>query len=75
MWRHRRNLLLAAATGITVLSGWALAYLPMTEARQRGEASTEGVGFGLYQNERCDVLHAGDGFGHEEDDTDEVALI
>jgi hypothetical protein len=47
----------------------------MTEARQRGEASTEGVGFGLYQNERCDVLHAGDGFGHEEDDTDEEALI
>jgi hypothetical protein len=44
-------LLLAAAMGITVLSGWALAYLPVTEARQRGEASTERVGFELYQNE------------------------
>ena len=29
----------------------ALAYSPVTEARQRGEASTEGVGFELYQNE------------------------
>ena len=72
---YRRNRWVAVAVGITVLSGWALAYLLWTEARQRGEASTEGVGFELYQNERCDVLHAGDGFGHEEDDTDEVALI
>ena len=44
-------MLLAAAMGITVLSGWALAYLPVTEAQQRGETSEEVLEFELYQNE------------------------
>jgi hypothetical protein len=37
----------------------------------------DGVGSVFVENERCAVLHAGDGdgFGNEEDGTDEVALI
>jgi CxxC motif-containing protein (DUF1111 family) len=37
----------------------------------------DGVGSFFVENSGCDVLHVGDGdgFGDEENDTDEVALI
>jgi hypothetical protein len=62
-WRNRRNLLLLAAA-------WHSRNKGIFKGVQR-----DGVGSFFVENERCAVLYAGDGFGDEEDDTDEVALI